>query len=108
MANAPAWVTLGQTTALAGPGQVLPLTIDIAAPAADARGDHTFQVIATSADGTTSSTSGDFTVTVTEKVDATGGPTTEELDEEEGGLPGFGALSAIAAIGAVLLIRRRL
>ena len=108
LANAPAWVTLGQTTALAGPGQVLPLTIDIAAPASDARGDHTFQVIATSADGTTSSTSGDFTVTVTEKVDATGGPTTEELDEEEGGLPGFGALSAIAAIGAVLLIRRRL
>ena len=33
---------------------------------------------------------------------------TEELDEEEGGLPGFGALSAIVAIGAVLLIRRRL
>ena len=108
LANAPAWVTLGQATALAGPGQVLSLTIDIAGPASDARGEHTFQVIATSADGTTSSTSGDFTITVTEKVDATGGPTTEELDEEEGGLPGFGALSAIAAIGAVLLIRRRL
>ena len=109
LVGAPAWITLGQSTALVGPGQTMTtLTVDIAAPASDARGDHTFQVTATSADGTTSSTTGDLTVTVTEKVDSTGGPTTEELDEEEGGLPGFGALSAIAAIGAVLLIRRRL
>jgi uncharacterized membrane protein len=115
LVGAPTWVTLPDLdgdgvpdNALIGPGQKVNLTVDIAAPASDARGDHLFQVTATSADGTTTSTTGDLTVTVTEKVDSTGGPTTEELDEEEGGLPGFGALSAIAAIGAVLLIRRRL
>jgi PGF-CTERM protein len=82
------------------------LTVDVAAPASDARGDHTFQVTATSADGTTSATTGDLTVTVTEKVDATGGPTTDEIEEDDS--PGFGIISAIAALGAVLLIRRRL
>jgi PGF-CTERM protein len=106
LANAPAWVTLGQTEALAGPGQTLVITVDVAAPASDARGDHTFQVTATSADGTTSSTTGDLTVTVTEKVDDAGGPTTDEIDEDDS--PGFGIISAIAALGAVLLIRRRL
>ena len=106
LTNAPAWVALGQTTALAGPGQTLTITIDVAAPASDARGDHKFQAIATSADGTTSSSTEDLTVTVTEKVDDTGGQTTEELDEDDS--PGFGIISAIAALGAVLLIRRRL
>jgi PGF-CTERM protein len=105
LANAPAWVTLGQATALAGPDQTMTLTVDVAAPASDARGDHKFQITATSADGTTTSTTGDLTVTVTEKVDDTGGPTTDELDEDDS--PGFGIISAIAALGAVLLIRRR-
>jgi PGF-CTERM protein len=80
------------------------LTVDVAAPASDARGNHTFQVTATSADGTTSSTV-DLTVTVTEKVDDTGGPTTDKLDEDDS--PGFGIITVIAALGAVLLIRRR-
>ena len=105
LANAPAWVTLGQTTALAGPGQTMTLTVDVMVPASDALGDHTFQVTATSADGTTTSTTGDLTVTVTEKVDDTGGPTTDKLDEDDS--PGFGIISVIAALGAVLLIRRR-
>ena len=105
LANAPAWVTLGQATALAGPDQTMTLTVDVAAPASDARGDHKFQITATSADGTTTSTTGDLTVTVTEKVDDTGGPTTDKLDEDDS--PGFGIISAIAALGAVLLIRRR-
>ncbi|HIC62089.1 MAG TPA: PGF-CTERM sorting domain-containing protein [Marine Group III euryarchaeote] len=104
LANAPAWVTLGQTEALAGPGQIMTLTVDVGP--AGAVGDYTFQVTATSADGTTSSTTGDLTVTVTEKVDDTGGPTTDEIDEDDS--PGFGIISAIAALGAVLLIRRRL
>ncbi|MCH2619462.1 MAG: PGF-CTERM sorting domain-containing protein, partial [Candidatus Poseidoniia archaeon] len=66
----------------------------------------TFQVTATSADGTTSATTGDLTVTVTEKVDDIGGPTTDEIEEDDS--PGFGIISAIAALGAVLLISRRL
>ena len=106
LANAPAWVTLGQTTALAGPDQTITITIDVAAPASDALGDHTWQATATSADGTTSSSTGDIYVTIIEKVDDTGGQTTEELDEDDS--PGFGIISAIAALGTVLLIRRRL
>ena len=48
------------------------------------------------------------TVTVVEQSTDSSGPTTEEVDDDEGGLPGFGFLPAIAAIGAVLLLRRRL
>ena len=105
LANAPAWAALGQETALVGPGQTMTLTVDLAAPASDARGDHTFQVTATSADGTESATTGDLTVTVTEKLEATDGPSTEEVEEDDS--PGFGIVSVIAALGAVLLVRRR-
>ena len=67
-----------------------------------------FQIVATSSDGVTTSKTGDFTLTIVERSTNTDGPTTEEVDDDDGGLPGFGFLSAIAAIGAVLLLRRRL
>ena len=47
-------------------------------------------------------------VTVIEKELDTSGQTTQEVDDDDGGLPGFGFLPAIVAIGAVLLLRRRL
>jgi len=107
LVNAPAWVTLPDVSkiALAGPDQTMTLTVDVMVPASDALGDHTFQVRATSSDGTTTSTTEVLTVTVTEKVDDTVGPTTDKLDEDDS--PGFGIISVIAALGAVLLIRRR-
>ncbi len=106
LANAPSWVVLGQTEALIGPGQApMTLTVDVSAPSSGDKGDHTFQVVATSADGTTTSTTGDLTVTVTEKKTDGGGPTTDKVDEDDS--PGFGILSAVAALGAVLLLRRR-
>jgi len=108
LANHPSWVTLGQDTVLVGPGQSSTVTIDVMAPVSGSLGAKTFQIIATSSDGTTTSTTGDFTVTVVEKSTDTSGPTTEEVDDDDGGLPGFGFLPAIAAIGAVLLLRRRL
>jgi uncharacterized membrane protein len=108
LANHPSWVTLGQSTVLVGPGQSSTVTIDVQAPASGSLGAKTFQIVATSSDGTTTSTTGDFTVTVVEKSTDTSGPTTEEVDDDDGGLPGFGFLPAIAAIGAVLLLRRRL
>ena len=109
LANNPSWVTLSQNTVLVGPGQSSTVTIDVMAPVSGSTGAQApFQVIATSSDGTTTSTTGDFTVTVVEKSTDTSGPTTEEVDDDEGGLPGFGFLPAIAAIGAVLLLRRRL
>ncbi len=108
LANHPSWVTLGQSTVLVGPGQSSTVTVDVLAPASGSLGAKTFQIVATSSDGTTTSTTGDFTVTVVEKSTDTSGPTTEEVDDDDGGLPGFGFLPAIAAIGVVLLLRRRL
>ena len=106
LANAPAWVSLGQDTALIGPGQeAMTLTIDVMAPSTDALGDHTFQVVATSADGETTSTTGDLTITVTEKSTSGTGPETDKVDEDDS--PGFGIVSLMAALGAVLLLRRR-
>ena len=107
LVDAPSWVALGSDSevSLIGPGQTATLTIDVLAPASDALGDHTFQILATSADGIATSTTDIFTVTVVEKLTSTSGPSTEEVDEDDS--PGFGVLSAVAALGAVLLLRRR-
>ena len=105
--NAPSWVTISDDDSpiLVGAGATSqPITITISAPSTDSLGDHVFQVVATSSDGTTTSTTGDLTVTVTEK-GAADGPTTEDVEEDDS--PGFSALSAIAVLGAVLLLRRR-
>lgn len=106
-ADAPSWVALTTPTALVGASDTQNVSIDVNAPASGALGEHIFQVIATSQDGTTTSTTSTLTITVVEKGSTTGGSTTETL-EDEGGLPGFGVLSAIAAIGAALILRRRL
>ena len=107
LVDAPNWVALGSDSevSLIGPGQTATLTIDVLAPASDALGDHTFQILATSADGIATSTTDIFTVTVVEKSTSTSGPSTEEVDEDDS--PGFGVLSAVAALGVVLLLRRR-
>ena len=105
--GAPSWVTLGQNSdeALIGPGQTSQaLTVDIAPPSGTELGDYTFQVVATSADGTTTSTTDDLTVTVNEK-STSSGPETDKVEEDDS--PGFGILSVVAALGAVLLLRRR-
>ena len=105
--NAPDWVVLATESELSliGPGQTATLSIDVLAPSSDALGDHTFQVTATSADGETTSTTGDLTVTVVEKTTTGTGPETDKVDEDDS--PGFGILSVISALGAVLLLRRR-
>jgi len=104
LANAPSWVTISDGPILVGAGATSqPIIITISAPTGSL-GDHVFQVVATSSDDTATSTTGDLTVTVTEK--GTGsGPTTEDVEEDDS--PGFSALSAIAVLGAVLLLRRR-
>ena len=105
LVNAPSWVTISDDPILVGAGATSqPITITINAPASGDKGDLVFQVLATSSDDTVTSTTGDLTVTVTEK--GTGsGPTTEDVEEDDS--PGFSALSAIAVLGAVLLLRRR-
>jgi PGF-CTERM protein len=102
--NAPSWITISDVPILVGSGLTETVIITITAPASESLGDYTFQVTATSSDTTVTSTTGDLTVTITEK--GTGsGPTTDDVEEDDS--PGFGALSAIAVLGAVLLLRRR-
>ena len=69
LVDAPNWVARGSDNevSLIGPGQTATLTIVVLAPASDAIGDHTFQILATSADGIATSTTDIFTVTVVEK-----------------------------------------
>ncbi|MEC7687073.1 MAG: PGF-CTERM sorting domain-containing protein [Candidatus Thermoplasmatota archaeon] len=107
LVDAPNWVMLEEDNdiSLLGPGQTATLTIVAMAPASDALGDHTFQILATSADGMATSTTDIFTVTVVEKSTSASKASTEEVDEDDS--PGFGVLSAVAALGAVLLLRRR-
>jgi PGF-CTERM protein len=104
LANAPSWVSISDDPILVGPGLTETISITAMAPVSDADGDYTFQVTATSSDNTVTSTTGDLTITITEKGSATG-PTTDDVEEDDS--PGFGAISAIAALGAVLLLRRR-
>jgi len=106
--NAPSWVVLSQDTVLVAPGQTSTITMDVSAPAEGTLGAvDAFTVKATSVDGTTTDSTDSFTLTVVEVADVDG-PTKETVDDDDGGLPGFGFLPAIAAIGAVLLLRRRL
>ena len=108
LVDAPSWVVLSQNTATIGAfGGIATVSVDVSAPSSGALGDHTFKVMATSEDGQTTSTTDFLTITVVAKGTSTG-PTTETVDDEEGWLPGFSAISAIAAIGAALIIRRRL
>ena len=104
MTNAPSWVSISDVPILVGPGLTETISITAMAPVSDADGDYTFQVVATSSEDTVASTTGDLTITITEKGTGTG-PTTDDVEEDDS--PGFGALSAIAALGAVLLLRRR-
>ena len=106
--DAPAWVVLDKDSQTLSTTKPADIAIDVRAPASDATGDHTFRVKATSQDpsGNTTSTTGTLTITVVEK--STGsGSSTETVDEDEG-LPGFGAISALAALGVALILRRRL
>ena len=104
LANAPSWVSISDDPILVGPGLTEIISITAMAPVSGAVNDYTFQVTATSSDDTVTSTTGDLTIKVTEKGTGTG-PTTDDVEEDDS--PGFGAISAIAALGAVLLLRRR-
>ena len=90
---------------MVGPGQTVTLVVVLASPA-DSMDDYVFQVTATSADGIETATTSDLTLTVTEKITSTDERETEDVTEDDS--PGFGIISVIAALGAVLLIRRRL
>ena len=107
--NAPSWVVLSQDTVLVAPGQTSTVTMDVTAPAEGTLGAvEGFTIKATSFDGIATDSTEAFNLTIVEVGDGGGGATPDKVDDDDGGLPGFGFLPAIAAIGAVLLLRRRL
>ena len=104
--GAPSWVVLEKETALIYSNDSVDVAMSINAPASESLGEFTFTLKATSQDGNTTSSTGTLTITVKERDTSADGPDTETVDDDEG-LPGFGALSALAAIGVALVLRRR-
>ena len=108
MKNQPPWAALGLDSMLIGPGQTLPLTINLDPDTAALSGrDYIFQVVATSSDGS-ETTSPDLTAQIDVKETEGEEVVTEELDEDdEGGLPGFSMFVSLLALTIVVLSRRK-
>ena len=108
MENQPPWAALGSDSIQIGRGQTLAIVITLSPDTAALSGrDYIFQVVATSADGS-ETTSPDLTAQI--DVKETGGEeiVTEELDEDdEGGLPGFSMFVSLLALTIVVLSRRK-
>ena len=105
LVNAPDWATLGAETLIVGTFPV-PLVITLSPDTAAVSGrDYTFQVIATSLDGT-EWTSPDLTADIEAKAtDST--DVVEEVLEEEDDSPGFGILASFLAFTFVIYGRRK-
>ena len=108
MENQPPWAALGSDSIQIGRGQTIAIVITLSPDTAALSGrDYIFQVVATSADGS-ETTSPDLTAQI--DVKETGGEeiVTEELDEDdEGGLPGFSMFVSLLALTIVVLSRRK-
>ena len=107
LVDAPAWATLEHTSVPVTSGGQVTLLVNLAPDVTSLSGrTYTFQVQATASDGVETATSGDLSVKIAEQ--ETEGEEPEETDtgtEEEGGIPGFGLLAALSALG--LALRRR-
>ena len=105
LVNAPGWATLGADTLVVGTIPV-PLVITLSPDTAALSGrDYTFQVVATSLDGT-EWTSPDMTAEIEAKeTDST--EVEEEVIEEEDDSPGFGILASLLAFTFVIYGRRK-
>jgi hypothetical protein len=108
MKNQPPWAALGSDSMLIGPGQTLSLTINLDPDTAALSGrDYIFQVVATSSDGS-ETTSPDLTAQIDVKETEGEEVVTEELDEDdEGSLPGFSMFVSLLALTIVVLSRRK-
>ncbi|MDP7590227.1 MAG: hypothetical protein QGG08_01195 [Candidatus Poseidoniia archaeon] len=107
LVDAPAWATLEHTSVPVPSGGQVTISVNLAPDVTSLSGrTYTFQVQATASDGVETATSGDLSVKIAEQ--ETEGEEPEETDtgtEEEGGIPGFGLLAALSALG--LALRRR-
>ena len=106
LSNAPSYADLADADpkVLVAGGEIT-VWVDLTPAGDETVGTDTFQVQATGGGGAV--TSGDLTATVVLK--STGGPDGETIivEDEDDGLPGFGLLAALSALGAALLLRRR-
>ena len=108
MENQPPWAALGSDSIQIGRGQTLAIVITLSPDTAALSGrDYIFQVVATSADGS-ETTSPDLTAQIEVKETEGEEVVTEELDEDdEGGLPGFSMFVSLLALTIVVLSRRK-
>ena len=105
LVNAPDWATLGADNLVVGTIPV-PLVILLEPDTAALSGrDYTFQVVATSLDGT-EWTSPDMTVEIQAK-ETESTEVEEEVIEEEDDSPGFGILASLLAFTFVIYGRRK-
>ena len=105
LVNAPDWATLGADNLVVGTIPV-PLVITLSPDTAALSGrDYTFQVVATSLDGT-EWTSPDMTVEIQAK-ETESTEVEEEVIEEEDDSPGFGILASLLAFTFVIYGRRK-
>jgi uncharacterized membrane protein len=105
LVNAPTWATLGADNLVVGTIPVsLVITLSPDTAALSGR-DYTFQVIATSLDGTTEWTSPDMTAEIEAK--ETDSTEVEEEVLEEDDSPGFGILASLLAFTFVVYGRRK-
>ena len=109
MNNHPSWASLSAENITLFRGQTHAITITLSPDAAALSGrDYTFQVVATSSDGS-EYTSPDFLVNIEVK-DTTGGGEVEveEIEsEEDSSLPGFGLIASLFALTILVVLRRR-
>ena len=107
LSNAPSYADLADTDpkVLVAGGEIT-VWVDLTPAGDETVASEAFQVQATGGGGAV--TSGDLTATVALKSTGGGdGGTITVEDEDDGGLPGFGLLAALSALGAALLLRRR-
>ena len=108
MENEPPWAELGSESIQIGRDQTISVVVTLSPNTAALSGrDYTFQVIATSEDGS-ETTSPDLTAQIEIKETEGEEVVTEELEEEEeGGLPGFGVFASLLALTFIVLTRRK-
>ena len=108
MENQPPWAALGSDSIQIGRGQTIAIVITLSPDTAALSGrDYVFQIVATSADGS-ETTSPDLTAQIEVKETEGEEVVTEELDEDdEGGLPGFSMFVSLLALTIVVLSRRK-
>ncbi len=105
--GAPAFASLSATDGVVAPGSTISVTVTLAPTTDDATDSTIFTITATGGSGTAVS-SGTLTVDVTKKSTGGSDPGTDDIgDDDDGGIPGFGLLAVLSALGMALLLRRR-